>query len=78
MTMMATMEPALAFGRFRALPRSRVLLADGAPVELGNRAFDVLMALIQSKGALVTKEELLDRVWPGTSGGCRRPTCRRR
>src|SRR5690242_10532669 len=66
MTMMATMEPALAFGRFRALPRSRVLLADGAPVELGNRAFDVLMALIQSKGALVTKEELLDRVWPGT------------
>jgi DNA-binding winged helix-turn-helix (wHTH) protein len=66
MTMFDINEPSYAFGRFRALPRSRVLLADGVPVELGNRAFDVLMALIEAKGALVSKDELLDRVWHGT------------
>src|SRR5689334_11479101 len=65
-TAIETAEPAYAFGRFRALQRSRMLLADGAPLELGNRAFDVLLALIESKGALITKDELLKRVWPGT------------
>src|SRR5260221_1882232 len=53
------------FGRFRVLPRRRQLLAGGAPVELGARAFDVLMALLEGRGSLVTKDELLDRVWPG-------------
>lgn len=66
MTTVGIAEPAYGFGRFRALPRSRMLVADGAPVELGNRAFDVLMALIEARGALVTKDELLNRVWPGT------------
>jgi DNA-binding winged helix-turn-helix (wHTH) protein len=41
------------------------LLAGGAPVELGARAFDVLMVLIEADGALVTKDELQSRVWPG-------------
>jgi predicted ATPase/DNA-binding winged helix-turn-helix (wHTH) protein len=54
----------LAFGRFRVLTRRRELLENGTPVELGSRAFDVLMALIGGRGALVTKEELMDRVWP--------------
>src|SRR5258708_14177418 len=53
------------FGRFRVLPRRRQLLAGGAPVELGARAFDVLMALLEGRGSLVTKDGLLDRVWPG-------------
>ena len=48
------------------LPRKRQLFADGTPVELGTRAFDVLMVLIAARGKLVTKDELLDRVWPGT------------
>jgi DNA-binding winged helix-turn-helix (wHTH) protein len=55
----------LEFGRFRVLLRRRQLLADGVPVELGTRAFDVLMVLLEADGALVTKEELLSRVWPG-------------
>ncbi|HZB93087.1 MAG TPA: winged helix-turn-helix domain-containing protein [Stellaceae bacterium] len=59
-------EAAIEFGRFRVLPRQRQLLADGAPVELGTRAFDVLMVLLEAQGALVTKQELLDRVWPET------------
>ena len=55
----------LEFGRFRILTRRRQLLADGVPVELGTRAFDILMVLIDADGALVTKDELLGLVWPG-------------
>jgi len=57
-------EAALAFGRFRALLRRRQLLADGVPIELGARAFDILAVLLESDGLLVTKEELFSRVWP--------------
>ena len=56
----------LEFARFRVLLRRRQLLADDVPVELGTRAFDVLMVLLEADGALVTKEKLLSRVWPGT------------
>jgi DNA-binding response OmpR family regulator len=54
----------LEFGRFRVLLRRRQLLADGVPVELGTRAFDLLLVLLKARGALVSKEELLSRVWP--------------
>ena len=40
----------IAFGRFRVLPHRREPLADGQPVTLGRRAFDVLMALIEARG----------------------------
>jgi predicted ATPase/DNA-binding winged helix-turn-helix (wHTH) protein len=53
------------FGRFRALPRRRELLADGQPAKLGGRAFDVLMTLIEAHGAVVSKDALMERVWPG-------------
>jgi adenylate cyclase len=53
------------FGRFRILPHRREVLADGRPIELGGRAFDVLMALIESNGAVVGKDELINRAWPG-------------
>ena len=58
-------DTTLEFGRFRILTRRRQLLADGVPVELGTRAFDILMVLIDADGALVTKDELLGLVWPG-------------
>jgi DNA-binding winged helix-turn-helix (wHTH) protein len=61
----AAPEPIIEFGRFRVLVRQRELLADGQPVELGARAFDLLLALIEGGGLLVTKEELINRVWPG-------------
>jgi len=50
--------------RFRVLVRRRQLLADDAPVELGRRAFDVLMVLLEADGAFVRKEGLISRVWP--------------
>ncbi len=57
---------AVEFGRFRLLPHHRELRADGVTVELGSRAFDILMVLIEARGALVTKDEILSRVWPDT------------
>jgi DNA-binding winged helix-turn-helix (wHTH) protein len=42
----------------------RELLADGQPIRLGGRAFDVLMALIDAHGAVVDKDALMARVWP--------------
>lgn len=53
------------FGGFRLLVRQRQLLAGGVPVELGARAFDILLVLIEAGGALVTHDELQGRVWPG-------------
>jgi DNA-binding winged helix-turn-helix (wHTH) protein len=61
----ATADEALGFGRFRVLLRRRQLLADGVPVELGTRAFDLLLILLEADGVLVSKDELLSRVWPG-------------
>jgi predicted ATPase/DNA-binding winged helix-turn-helix (wHTH) protein len=54
----------IAFGRFLLLPHSGQLLAAGQPVKLGGRAFDVLMALIEARGAVVSKNALMARVWP--------------
>lgn len=55
---------AIEFGRFRVFPHRRELLAEGRPLELGGRAFDVLMALMEASGAVVSKDALMDRVWP--------------
>ena len=54
----------IAFGRFLLAPHRRELLADGRPVKLGGRAFDVLIALIEAHGAVVSKSALMARVWP--------------
>src|ERR1700731_4761033 len=55
---------AIGFGRFRVLPHRRELLAEDRPLDLGGRAFDVLMALIEASGAVVGKDALMHRVWP--------------
>jgi DNA-binding winged helix-turn-helix (wHTH) protein len=55
----------VAFGRFRVLPHRRELLADGQPIKLGGRAFDALMALLEGRGRVVSRDELMRRVWPG-------------
>ena len=60
----ATAGEALEFSRFRVLLRRRQLLADGVSVDLGTRAFDLLLVLLDADGSLVTKEELMSRVWP--------------
>jgi predicted ATPase/DNA-binding winged helix-turn-helix (wHTH) protein len=56
---------AYRFGSFELQPNQRRLLADNQPVALGDRAFEVLLALVERGGELVTKDELIGRVWPG-------------
>jgi DNA-binding winged helix-turn-helix (wHTH) protein len=58
-------DAVIQFGRFRVLLRQRQLIGDGVPIELGTRAFDLLLVLLEADGSLVTKDELLGRVWPG-------------
>ncbi len=52
------------FGRFRIVPHRRELFVDGRPVEVGGRAFDTLLALIDGRGTVLSKDELLRRIWP--------------
>ena len=54
------------FGRFELNPGTRQLLVDRQPAALGARAFDVLLALVERRDRLVTKDELLDLVWSGS------------
>lgn len=62
---MATTSPVrYRFGTFELQPEERRLLAGGAPVTLGRRAFDLLVTLVERDGRLTTKDELLERVWP--------------
>lgn len=53
------------FSRFELQPDQRRLQADGVPVHLGPHAFDVLVALVERADRLVSKRELLARVWVG-------------
>ncbi|HTV31188.1 MAG TPA: winged helix-turn-helix domain-containing protein [Xanthobacteraceae bacterium] len=54
----------LSFGPYNLLVRERLLTRDGAPVELGARAFDILIALVSRPNEVVSKKELLSQVWP--------------
>lgn len=59
-------ELTFSFGPFRLVPRRQLLLLDGRPVKLGGRAFELLQALVQRSGELVSKNELMEAAWPGT------------
>jgi DNA-binding winged helix-turn-helix (wHTH) protein len=52
------------FGSFELQPHQRRLLKGGATISLRPRAFDLLVALVDRAGHLLTKDELLDQVWP--------------
>ena len=58
---------ALAFGRFRLDVSGRRLTEAGQAVALGGRALDLLIALVERPGELVTKAELMARAWPDTN-----------
>ncbi|MCX7172873.1 MAG: winged helix-turn-helix domain-containing protein [Proteobacteria bacterium] len=53
------------FGRFALQPATQRLLVDGESVSVGPRAFELLVALVERAGQVVSKLELLDLVWPG-------------
>src|SRR5262249_49385887 len=52
------------FGRFTLDRHRRELRADGRPVALGGRAFDILLALVDGRGTVLSKDELMGRIWP--------------
>jgi predicted ATPase/DNA-binding winged helix-turn-helix (wHTH) protein len=60
-----TSQRSYAFDTFQLFPDRRLLLAQGQPVKLGGRALDLLVALVQGRHAVVSKQQLLDQVWPG-------------
>jgi DNA-binding winged helix-turn-helix (wHTH) protein len=47
----------------------RELRVSGSFVPVGGRAFQIIEVLADSAGELVTKDELLDRIWPGAIVG---------
>jgi len=54
----------ISFGPFRLLPAQYLLLEGRTPVRLGSRALQILIVLLERAGDLVSKQELMDRVWP--------------
>ena len=56
----------ISFGPFRLLPARRLLLERDEPVSLNNRALDLLIALVELPGEVVSKSELIAKVWPHT------------
>ncbi|OLE54392.1 MAG: hypothetical protein AUG51_08285 [Acidobacteria bacterium 13_1_20CM_3_53_8] len=52
------------FGPFRLDANDRVLLRGGRAVHLTEKVFNILFLLLQRSGHLVTKEELMEQVWP--------------
>lgn len=62
---MNTDAPTLVFGRVELRLAERVLRVEGQTVALGGRAFDLLQALVRRRERVVSKDELLNEVWPG-------------
>jgi DNA-binding winged helix-turn-helix (wHTH) protein/Flp pilus assembly protein TadD len=55
------------FGPFRLDLAERVLLRDGRPLTLTPKAFDLLLALVERRGHVIEKDELMAAVWPDTA-----------
>ncbi len=60
---------AAEFDEFVLRPAARSLLRRGAPVEIGSRTLDVLIALLERAGEVVTRKEIEARAYPGVSVG---------
>src|SRR5215470_10912193 len=59
-------EPCFSFGPFRFFPARQLLLEGETLVRLGSRALEILAALVERPGEMVSKDELTARVWPNT------------
>src|SRR6187399_3131018 len=58
--------PAYEFGNFRLEVGERRLLRDGRPIPLTMKVFETLRILLERSGRLLTKDELMQQVWPDT------------
>lgn len=57
-------DQAVHFGPYRIHPRQRLVLEAGRPLRLGQRAVEILLILLEQAGNVVSKQELIARVWP--------------
>jgi predicted ATPase/DNA-binding winged helix-turn-helix (wHTH) protein len=57
----------ISFGTFSLSVSERLLLNRGKRVPLGGRAFDILIALVERAGEVVSKKELMQLVWPNAT-----------
>jgi predicted ATPase/DNA-binding winged helix-turn-helix (wHTH) protein len=57
-------QDVICFGPFRLSTTERLLEKGGEPVQLGSRALDILIALVERPAEVVSKKELIARVWP--------------
>src|ERR1700748_795999 len=57
-------EHAISFGDFRLLLPQRLLLQGNERVRLGSRALETLVVLLEQPGALISKRQLMQRIWP--------------
>jgi DNA-binding winged helix-turn-helix (wHTH) protein len=62
---MVDADAQLSFGPFRLHMVERKLSRDGKPVKLGSRAIEILCVLAAADGKVVSKDELMAKVWPG-------------
>jgi predicted ATPase/DNA-binding winged helix-turn-helix (wHTH) protein len=61
----ASVQPVYASGECEIDLARRELRVRGAPMPLGGRAFEIIEVLARTAGELITKDELIDRIWPG-------------
>jgi DNA-binding winged helix-turn-helix (wHTH) protein/TolB-like protein/lipoprotein NlpI len=54
------------FGDYRLDPRERLLWRDGVMVWLTPKAFDTLLVLVEQRGRVLSKDELMERIWPNS------------
>ena len=59
----------ISFGPYCLIPAERILLRGGEAVDIGSRALDVLIALVESAGEVVGQRELMVRAWPNVVVG---------
>jgi DNA-binding winged helix-turn-helix (wHTH) protein len=54
------------FGEFRLEPAEQLLARNRRAIPLAPKAFDLLVFLVENNGRLVTKDQIMQAVWPGS------------
>jgi predicted ATPase/DNA-binding winged helix-turn-helix (wHTH) protein len=60
-------DEVISFGPFRLSAAQRLIEREGVPLHLGGRALDILIVLVEQAGEVVSKNDLMARVWPGVT-----------
>jgi predicted ATPase/DNA-binding winged helix-turn-helix (wHTH) protein len=57
------MREAISFGPFRLFPTERLVEKNGVPIHIGGRSLDILICLAERAGEVISKRDLVARVW---------------